>query len=78
MYNYKVPETDQDRVLLNNRFGQFMDVVCTEDFPILHQMQRSFAESKDAETIFGKHEPALIYRHKMFLTMLEGSGKAKL
>ena len=41
-------------------------------------MQRSFSESKHAETIFGKHEPALIYRHGMFNTLVKGGKQAKL
>ena len=52
-------------------FGNFLDIVATEDFEILAKMHRSFQESPHAETVFGRNEPALIYRHKMFLNMLK-------
>ena len=47
-----------------------MDVVATEDFEILPLMQRNFAKSPDAQTIFGRHEPALTYRHRMFRALV--------
>ena len=78
LYQGHLPENDEERAGIVTGFGGFIDVVCTEDFPILYNMQRSFSESKHAETIFGKHEPALIYRHGMFNTLVKGGKQAKL
>jgi len=44
-------------------FIQLLNVVATEDFPLLPKMQKNFAESKHAEVIFGANEPALTDRH---------------
>ena len=43
-----------------------MDIFATEDFAILPAIMRNFMTNPHAETIFGSHEPALIYRHRMF------------
>ena len=61
----------QQRKSIAQNFGGFLDIVATEDFEILAKMNRSFKESPHAETIFGRNEPALTYRHKMFLNMLK-------
>ena len=44
-------------------FIQLLNVVATEDFPLLPKMQKNFAQSKHAEVIFGANEPALTDRH---------------
>ena len=40
-----------------------------EDFAILPMIMKNFIHNPHAETIFGRNEPALTYRHKMFEDM---------
>ena len=60
---------DQERVV--SGFGGILDIFATEDFKILPQMQANFQANKHAETIFGRHEPCLTYRHKLFAKLAE-------
>lgn len=55
-------------------FIGLLNVVATEDFPLLPKMQRNFEAAKHAETIFGANEPALTDRHVYFSNKWGGPG----
>lgn len=66
------PQTDLDREALMRRFTGVLDVVATEDFPMLPRMQRNFEDNPHFELVFGRHEPALTDRHKYFAEQVQG------
>lgn len=69
-YVANLPKTPEELQYQRNAFSRLLDVVATEDFAILHNMQQSFTHNKHAETIFGRHEPALTYRHRVWNAMI--------
>ena len=44
-------------------FVALLNVVATEDFPLLPKMQKNFEQAQHAEVIFGRNEPVLTDRH---------------
>eukprot|EP00912_Choanoflagellata_sp_UC4_P001416 UC4_evm1s880 len=71
-FNYTLPKSDLEKERIKNSFGSLLDVVATEDFPLLPRMQENFERNPKAEIIFGRHEPMLTNRHKYFEKMVLG------
>ena len=71
-YETQYPKTAGQRNLSAQSFTGLMDVVATEDFPLLPRMQSNFSKNKHMELVFGRHEPMLTNRHNYFERKIAG------
>jgi hypothetical protein len=72
MYRPSPPATAESREELRRNLFGLMQVVVAEDFPNLPRMQQSFEQSRHAEVLFGRNEPALQNRHSFFAKAVRG------
>jgi len=67
-----MPETAEQKTMVQNSFAQLLDVVATEDFPMLPRMQKNFEQNPHAELVFGRNEPCLRNMHTHFKAAVSG------
>lgn len=63
-YVPKAPTTDEERQHWEKNLDLVIKVVLTEDFPAGRSMQLGFTSGAQAETVYGRNEPAMIHYHK--------------
>lgn len=71
-YLPRAPVSDEDLEIVKRAFDSGLDVVATEDFPLLPRMQANFEQFPETECVFGRNEPCLIDRHRYFSSAVAG------
>lgn len=63
-YVPEAPTMDEERQHWEKNLDLVIKVVLTEDFPAGRSMQLGFTSGAQAETVYGRNEPAMIHYHK--------------
>ncbi len=73
LYAPEAPATDKARAYWQKNYDLAIRTVLDEDFALGERMQRGFMSALQADVVYGRNEPALIYFHQRLHAALRAS-----